>query len=634
MAKASGKVQAKSWQPPTQQTANKETLAARPFPEIARPEASQETHVDRAELKETPAGGMIENINRSLAAASPPDPLPTLGLGGVQAKLTLGTPGDVYEQEADRVARQVVDEIHSSAFRASPPPLEGEDVTNGGDTGRVQRQITVQALGNAGGEMSSEWEAQLQGAKSGGQPLSPLVKEPMERSFGADFGSVRVHTGAQADGLAQSIQAKAFTTGQDVFFRQGAYEPESRGGQELIAHELTHVVQQSGGAVMRSCSHLPPQLEIQMIDTREEENMAKANEEVQRVNDKNPAQKLLKNSQKAIQRIQENEMEELCSGENVSKHKFEEYFQEVLKIQKINLYRAGGQWTKKLVKTKIPNYKEWLGALYTEAKESKQYAPVQQGQFIISHTEDNITGLSTTGAAPCLVVSLKSKEAKVYGLAHLDSGVDAKATIEKMLKVGYARVRKSDFQGSYEQFCATVKVMFGGGQKMGAEDESELLTIVIKELKNQKIEDQNINKKLVAGNDFYQSRNMETDMKQMNEKERYYLDALVRLKDYHEKESLTYNLLSNIMYSAIFSIEQKTKKDDKPVKVEDLIEKAVGIAVNTTHEEEEGQDERGERMKRITREEKIELIIKSMETMVKGEYVYPETLSQILMGWC
>jgi hypothetical protein len=61
-----------------------------------------------------------------------------------------------------------------------------------------------------------------------------------------------VHTDSQSDQLNKSIQAKAFTTGQDIFFRQGAYEPNSRGGQELIAHELTHVVQQNGGAVQRS----------------------------------------------------------------------------------------------------------------------------------------------------------------------------------------------------------------------------------------------------------------------------------------------------------------------------------------------------------------------------------------------
>jgi hypothetical protein len=152
----------------------------------------------------------------------------------------------MYEQEADAVARQVVDEIHSSPFREQNTQSPDERKPDTGEAGRVQRQITVRASGDAGGELSSEWEGELQRAKSGGQPLSPSVKEPMERAFGADFGGVRVHTGTQADRLARSIQAKAFTTGQNVFFRQGAYEPGSRGGQETIAHELTHVVQQKG----------------------------------------------------------------------------------------------------------------------------------------------------------------------------------------------------------------------------------------------------------------------------------------------------------------------------------------------------------------------------------------------------
>jgi len=71
----------------------------------------------------------------------------------------------------------------------------------------------------------------------------------MEGAFGADFSGVRVHTDRTSDQLNQSIQAKAFTTGQDVFFRQGAYEPGSRGGQELLAHELTHVEQQNRGQI-------------------------------------------------------------------------------------------------------------------------------------------------------------------------------------------------------------------------------------------------------------------------------------------------------------------------------------------------------------------------------------------------
>ena len=73
--------------------------------------------------------------------------------------------------------------------------------------------------------------------------------------MGADFSGVKVHTDAQADQLNQSIQAKAFTTGQDIFFRQGAYQPGSRGGQELLAHELTHTIQQGGTPIKR---HIQP----------------------------------------------------------------------------------------------------------------------------------------------------------------------------------------------------------------------------------------------------------------------------------------------------------------------------------------------------------------------------------------
>ncbi|WP_199245950.1 DUF4157 domain-containing protein [[Phormidium] sp. ETS-05] len=162
----------------------------------------------------------------------PPEP-PSTPRFPIQAKLTVGAAGDKYEQEPDYVARQVVNRIHAPQVNL-----------NSSESNPVQRKISIQAFGGEGGDVSSEWESELNRARGGGQPLSLSLREPMEREFGADFSGVRVHTGAQADGLAKTIQAKAFTTGQDVFFRQGAYEPGSRGGQELIAHELTHVVQQ------------------------------------------------------------------------------------------------------------------------------------------------------------------------------------------------------------------------------------------------------------------------------------------------------------------------------------------------------------------------------------------------------
>ena len=79
---------------------------------------------------------------------------------------------------------------------------------------------------------------------SGGSPLDDGLRRKMERGFGADFSSVRVHTDSTATGLSNRIQAKAFTTGSDIFFSQGAYSPDTSQGQKLVAHELTHTIQQ------------------------------------------------------------------------------------------------------------------------------------------------------------------------------------------------------------------------------------------------------------------------------------------------------------------------------------------------------------------------------------------------------
>ena len=105
-------------------------------------------------------------------------------------------------------------------------------------------------------------ESAIQRNRSGGQALGDGVRSSMEQAFGADFGGVKVHTDTESDSLNQSLQARAFTTGQDIFFRQGEYQPESSQGTELLAHELTHVVQQNG-----------PTLRRQETESREEETI-------------------------------------------------------------------------------------------------------------------------------------------------------------------------------------------------------------------------------------------------------------------------------------------------------------------------------------------------------------------------
>jgi serine/threonine protein kinase len=164
----------------------------------------------------------------------------------IQAKMTLGAPGDQYEQEADRVAEQVVQKMH--ALLTQEPvlgePLQHQKREEDGHALRMKPLAQRQPVG--GMAATQDLESSVNRARGSGQPLEVSLRRKLGRAMGADFSGVRVHTDAQSDQLNRSIQAKAFTTGQDVFFRQGEYEPESRGGQELIAHELAHVVQQNG----------------------------------------------------------------------------------------------------------------------------------------------------------------------------------------------------------------------------------------------------------------------------------------------------------------------------------------------------------------------------------------------------
>jgi hypothetical protein len=106
----------------------------------------------------------------------------------------------------------------------------------------------VQRVLVAGGQLTAGTEAAIHDARGGGTHLPHLVRGPMERAFGTNFGRVRVQTNSKADTLNRQISAKAFTVGSDIFFRRGTFDPASSSGRELLAHELTHTVQQGQGA--------------------------------------------------------------------------------------------------------------------------------------------------------------------------------------------------------------------------------------------------------------------------------------------------------------------------------------------------------------------------------------------------
>ena len=182
----------------------------------------------------------------------------------LQTQLEVGPAGDRYEREADRVAASVVRQIQTQrAVKRSPNPAaqNPQDKPQNKDNSLAQRaeqlpdtEIRLDAssgAGLSGGPVDSSTEQSIQKARGGGQPLSPKVRGSMEGAFNANFSGVRVHTNSKANSLNTSLNARAFTTGQDLFFKKGAYNPGSSDGQKLIAHELTHVVQQNGSGVSR-----------------------------------------------------------------------------------------------------------------------------------------------------------------------------------------------------------------------------------------------------------------------------------------------------------------------------------------------------------------------------------------------
>ncbi len=154
----------------------------------------------------------------------------------IQAKLTIGQPNDKYEQEADRVAEQVMRMPEQTVQRKCAKCDKEEEM------------IQTKSKGNSGSVASSALMNQIQKTRGGGQVMDTNTRSFMEPRFGMDFSGVRIHADNQAAGMSQGINAKAFTVGNDIYFNEGKYDPNSTSGKHLLAHELTHTAQQGRGA--------------------------------------------------------------------------------------------------------------------------------------------------------------------------------------------------------------------------------------------------------------------------------------------------------------------------------------------------------------------------------------------------
>jgi hypothetical protein len=109
--------------------------------------------------------------------------------------------------------------------------------------------VLAQNSGQGPLELDDATAERINNQRGGGQALDSSIQAQLGAKTGQDFMDVRVHTSQESDNLNRQLNAKAFTTGNDIFFREGQYDPNSSSGKELITHELTHVVQQKSGRV-------------------------------------------------------------------------------------------------------------------------------------------------------------------------------------------------------------------------------------------------------------------------------------------------------------------------------------------------------------------------------------------------
>ena len=167
----------------------------------------------------------------------------------IQAKLSIGQSNDKYEQEANHVADEVMRMPESKVQHKA----EAEDNIEAGKEkeGETESIQTKRAI-NDPLTVSTSLQRKIQSLKNGGQALSKSERAFFEPRFGKDFSQVRLYKDLRATKAARSINAKAFTLGRNVVFGANQFHPESSEGRHLLAHELTHVVQQGGRTSLAS----------------------------------------------------------------------------------------------------------------------------------------------------------------------------------------------------------------------------------------------------------------------------------------------------------------------------------------------------------------------------------------------
>ena len=203
----------------------------------------------------------------------------------IQKKLSIGSSNDSYETEADHMADRVMSMSNPAKTNASHSEgLIQKKCAACEEEDKIQKKPlaeTIQRASLNARETSvapNHIEDGIKSSKGGGESMDDATQNFMENRFGNDFSNVRIHTGSQAIQMSRELNAQAFTVGNDIYFNQGKYNPDTHSGKHLLAHELTHTIQQGNQNIQRK-------VEFRDVGRGEASGFGRRNDIIQRLND-------------------------------------------------------------------------------------------------------------------------------------------------------------------------------------------------------------------------------------------------------------------------------------------------------------------------------------------------------------
>lgn len=391
----------------------------------------------------------------------------------IQASSVVGTAGDPCEREAERVAERVT--RADRPLRSSDgPSLEDKTAQRRLEpSGRQDDGWRPEQLPTHGASSIETPPVVNEAIRSSGQPLDSSTRAFMESRFGRDFGQIRVHADKTAAEAARALRANAFTTGKDIVFGEGRYAPETREGRRLLAHELTHSVQQGAdggrlsGSIQRDASAeaevkkvISPNLRMRETALKEVEDqlakrLEKRRKEIQDLLDQlgpAPKSEAAKKRGAALQADLAKDLKAIVAKPDhpsVNKDLRKDIIESAkhVDVQKLKLKSAEEQWSKydPIFAGEAVAKAEKAGGL--SPAELKALVAQESGDLTKNDTTGDIAGVAQLGTVeekraggakgdrkkPEKAIPLAAKLLSLYG-ADLDKGLSAKPTGEERKK--------------------------------------------------------------------------------------------------------------------------------------------------------------------------------------------------------